>query len=191
MAETENKVLFGLDNVHIAFSNGDGTWENPIHVPGAVELTLDPEGDQNIFYADNIAYYTVNSNAGYTGELSMAKIPNSILARILGWKVDKNGALIEVADGVPTTFALLYDVQGDIKPRHGITYNITANRPSEDWATKEDSTEVNPFVLPYTATAVPMEGIGNVVRASIELGEDNAEAYNGFFKAVYQPVLGE
>lgn len=191
MADAENKVLFGLDKVHIAFSDGQGGYEKPVAVKGAVELTLDPEGDQNIFYADNIAYYTVNSNAGYSGELSMAKIPNEILAKMLGWIVDKNGALVEVADGVPTTFALMYDVQGDIKPRHGVTYNITANRPSEDWSTKEDTTEVNPFVLPYTASAIEVEGIGNVVRANIELTESNKEAYDSFFTKVYMPEKAE
>lgn len=47
-------------------------------------MSIDAEGDQEVFYADNVAYYTANSNAGYSGELEMASIPNDVLAWMLG-----------------------------------------------------------------------------------------------------------
>ena len=48
----ENKVKFGLKNVHYAVrtSGGAGTVKS---VPGAVNLSLSPQGDTNKFYADN------------------------------------------------------------------------------------------------------------------------------------------
>ena len=42
----ENKVAFGLKNVHYALLYKDGvvTFNTPIPLPGAVELTFDPRG---------------------------------------------------------------------------------------------------------------------------------------------------
>ncbi len=33
--------------------------------------------------------------------LTMANLPDEILARMLGWEIDDNGMLVEVADGEP------------------------------------------------------------------------------------------
>ena len=53
----ENKVKFGLSNVHIAkITEEDGaiTYGTPFAMPGAVSLSADPEGETTPFYADNI-----------------------------------------------------------------------------------------------------------------------------------------
>lgn len=187
MADEKNKVLFGLSNAHAAFQEAVG-WGEPKPMPGSVSLSIDAEGDQEIFYADNIAYYTTNSNAGYTGELEIADVPAEILAEMLGWEIDDNGALVEVADGVPKPFALLFQIQGDKKPRATVMYNVTANRPSEEWNTTEDSTEVTTYTLPFTATPIDVDG-KKVTKAVIEETEANAEKFKTFFTEVYKPVF--
>ncbi|PEP89768.1 phage tail protein, partial [Bacillus toyonensis] len=50
----ENKVSYGLKNVHYArYEVKDGlvTFQTPIPLPGAVELTNEPRGDLIEFYA--------------------------------------------------------------------------------------------------------------------------------------------
>ena len=49
-----NKVKFGLSNCVMAPIKSDGTYDTPIAVPGAVNLSLEPQGDTNDFYADTI-----------------------------------------------------------------------------------------------------------------------------------------
>lgn len=186
MADTNNKVLYGLSNVHVAFATGDGEYSTPVSIPGAVNMTAEPEGDQEVFYADNIAYYTANSNAGTSIELEMSMFPNDVLAKMLGWRVDDNGALIEVADGVPTPFALMFNVQGDQRPRSTVYYNVTANRPSDEWSTTEDSTSVTTSTMPCTATPIVYND-EKIMRAVMEKSETNASIYATFFTKVYMP----
>ncbi len=185
-AQTENKVLFGLSNVHVAKMTGDNKWEAPVHIPGAVNMSIDPEGDQSVFNADNMAYHTTNTNSGYTGELEMALIPNDILAWMLGWKIDNNGALVEVADGVPTPFALLFNVQGDQRVRSAVFYKLTANRPSDEHSTTEDTAEPETTTLPFTVTPIVYNG-ETVTKSVIEKSTENAAVYSTFFTKVYMP----
>ena len=84
---TENKVKFGLSNVHIAkITEAEGaiTYGTPFAMPGAVSLSVDPEGETTPFYADNIKYYIATSNQGYTGDLEIAMTPDEFLIQILG-----------------------------------------------------------------------------------------------------------
>ena len=48
-----NKVKFGLKNCHYAKAtfdeDGNVTYEKPIRMPGAVSLSMDPEGENENF----------------------------------------------------------------------------------------------------------------------------------------------
>ena len=62
MTEAINKVKFGLSNVHIwkiENEEADKTTyaTEAIRLPGAVNLTLAIEGNDNTFYADDIPYF--------------------------------------------------------------------------------------------------------------------------------------
>ena len=93
-----NKVKYGLSNVYYAKatidpSTGAATYDTPVAIKGAVNLSLDPQGELSPFYADNIKYYTVNNNSGYEGDLEIALIPDSFRKDILG-EVEDDGSVI-------------------------------------------------------------------------------------------------
>ena len=185
MAESKNKVRFGLSNVHIAMITESG-FGTPIPIPGAVSLSCDPEGDSEKFFADNGAYYTIVTNSGYTGELEMALIPDSVKVEIFGWEIDKNGALVEIADAVPNPFALLFKVNGDAKNRDNVFYNCTAERPKTEDKTTEDKASPSTEKLPITMIPKNIGG-KNVTKLSIEPSESNATAIADFYKEVLEP----
>ena len=48
-----------------------------VAMPGAVSLSLEPNGEPSNFYADGYAYYTISNNMGYEGDLELAMVPES------------------------------------------------------------------------------------------------------------------
>jgi phi13 family phage major tail protein len=178
-----NKVKFGLSNCYMAVINNDGTYGNPIAIPGAVNLSLEPQGDTNDFYADNYIYFTSTANQGYEGDLEIALIPDTIRTSIMGETVDSNGAYIETANDTFKNFAFGFQVEGDVKARRFWYYNCSMTRPTNASATIEASKE--PQTETLTIKAMP-RATDKLVRVSIEKTEENVNVYNGFFSNVYQ-----
>lgn len=180
MPET-NKVRYGLSNVHVGtVTMGDGapTFSVPKAYPGAVNMTLDAEGEQSIFYADNIAYYVTNSNNGYTGELEMAYLYDWFETEYLGNKESQEGMIVETSD-VPTQMAyIMFQFEGDVNATKYIIYNATFSRPSLEGSTQEDTTEPNTTTIPFTSVPLVTE-FGKIVRAKVP---STASNYATFFK---------
>ena len=183
-----NKVKFGLSEVHIApittvSDQGVYTYGTIFTIPGAVSLSLDPEGDTTDFYADNIKYFTTSANQGYTGSLEMALLNDDFREKILNEAVDSNGAHIEDADYGTNGFALGFQIDGDAANRRFWYYNVTATRPGNSSSTIETSKE--PQTETVDITAAPRIG-DHRVRAVMEKTASNTTAYNAFFSTVYE-----
>ena len=186
MGDTKNKVKFGLSNVHIAKiteTEGQITYGTPFAMPGAVGLSSDPEGDTTPFYADNIKYYIATSNQGYTGDLEIAITPEEFLTQILGQTKDKNGALIESSDDTIARFALMGEIEGDVKKRRFIYFDCTATRPSAEMNTNEDSKEPQTDTISITMSP---RSTDKATKAVIEPNDSNTAIYNKFFDKVYE-----
>ena len=96
MALQKNKVKFGLNKVHWAkitawSDDGVPTFATPVRLPGAVSLSIDANGENENFYADNSVYYVINNNAGYDGDLEVALITTDFATAILGEQLDAGG----------------------------------------------------------------------------------------------------
>ena len=181
----ENKVKFGLSNVHIAKiteENGEITYGTPFAMPGAVSLTADPEGDTTPFYADNIKYYIAVANNGYTGDLEIAITPQEFITQILGQQTDANGALFESSNDVNARFALMGEIDGDQKKRRFVYFDCTAARPSAEMNTIEESKEPQTDTVSITMAA---RSTDNAIKAVIEPTEENKAIYDAFFDSVY------
>lgn len=184
-----NKVKFGLSNVHIApitAASANGfTYDTPFALPGAVNLTLDPEGESADFFGDNVKYFSEYANQGYAGSLEIAMINDDFRTKILGETVDSNGAMIESTDDTIKDFALGFQIDGDKANRKFWFYNVSAQRPSTTGQTIETSKEPTTDTLNITASARISD---NKVRVFMEKSDDNTTAYNSFFGSVYEKV---
>ena len=183
------KVKFGISNLHYAVAteteNGV-TYGTPVAFPGAVSFSADPEGETTPFYADNIVYYQSVSNQGYSGDLEVAKIIDSFATSVLGQIVDTNGALVEKSDGVNKKFALMFQIEEDEKARRVCYYNCTAQRPSTEANTIEESIEPQTDTINITMNP---RATDKMVKAVLPLTNDNVATYNAFFDSVYEPNI--
>ena len=187
MANSKNKVKFNIRNVHYAkltvSETGEVTFAKPVPMPGAVSLSLDPNGEPSVFYADGYAYYTISNNQGYEGDLELALVPESFRTDILKETMDSNSVLIEDATVETEKFALLFEFDGDVKKIRHVLYNCIASRPTIESSTKEDEIEVKTETLYITAS--PLSGGYVKARTSDTTTE---EAYEGWYQAVYLPT---
>lgn len=185
-----NKVQFGLSNVRVAFLTDEaaGTYEAPVAVPGAVKLSLAPEGEESEFYADNVAYFKASSNQGYKGDLEAALIPDAVIAEMLGWQLDDNDALVEIQDGAQKPFALLFEVDGDANAKRFAYFKCLAARPTNEHDTKGKALEPKTQTLSITVMPITLDG-EIVIKSAIERNVANATVYDAWYTAVTVPVF--
>lgn len=189
----KNKVRYGLRNVHVcAITENAGaiTYNTPVAWKGAKSLTLDPEGDTNTYYADNTAYFTTNTNNGYSGSLEMSEIPEEIEKMIFNTVTTEEGNLAEDANVLPNNVALMFQFEGDVSATKHIFYKVVFARPNVEGETKEESTD--PKTTSMDITAVPVEqGDHQWVKSKCRKGDTNYESFFTTAPTLPTPKAGE
>lgn len=184
---TKNKVKFGLKNVHYALltvsEEGAVSFGAPVPIPGAVSMSLSPQGETETFYADDIAYYVSTANNGYQGDLEFALLPDSFRRDVLREVEDETDhVLVEKSTAEPQPFALLYQFTGDQQASLRVLYNCAAARPSEASSTIKNTK--TPTTDTLSLTASPLAN-GNIKAKTTADTPD--EIKKNWFKSVWQP----
>ena len=185
----KNKVKFNICNVHYALITADEagkvSFAKPVAMPGAVSLSLEPNGEPSNFYADGYAYYTISNNMGYDGDLELAMVPESFRTDVLKEALDNNKVLLENANVETENFALLFEFDGDVKKIRHVLYHCSAARPKIESKTNEEEIEVQTETLALNASPLA----NGYVKA--RTGDDTtAEVYASWYDAVYLPAEG-
>lgn len=189
-----NKIKFGLKNVHYAMATetynpatGWSTTYGAVRAwAGAVNITLDPQGDNTNFYADDGVYAVIGNNNGYSGDFESALIPEAVETAILNRSLDANGIISESADDANTTnyFALMFEFTGDDSGKRYVFYRCALTRPTVAGQTKADSIDVQTESV--TITATPRLDADRLTMA--HTGDTTTSAvYDAWYSAVYVP----
>lgn len=189
-----NKVKYGIKNVHYAVgteaADGSMTYATPKRLRGARSLSLEPQGENTPFYADDVNYFTSNSNAGYQGDLELALIPEDFLVDVLGFKADTNGIVYEDTNAPVVPFALLFEFDGDENAVKYAMYHCTATRPSVASSTRTETTEPQTETITVTATSVYNSALDCYIPKAYCTSTQETQ-YAAWYGAVYQPVATE
>lgn len=182
-----NKVKFGLKNVYYAKATVTGstvTYATPVAIPGAVNLSMDAQGEETNFYADDTKYYNVTNNTGYSGSLEVAKLPETFYTDIFGYSADTDSVIFEDAEVEPSQFALLFEFAGDANKVRHCLYLCSASRASVSSGTLTESKEPVTDTLNLTASPLPLDSNGmRIVRSKCVEGDSE---YSTWFSAVHQ-----
>lgn len=177
-----NKVKYNLKNVHYAVATTGG-YTTPVAIPGAVNLTLDPQGDDYVFYADGLRYFEYHTNNGYSGTLEMALIPEDFKKDVLG-EVVTGGKVFELDDVQVVNFALGFQIDGDQNDNLYWFYNCSASRPSVAGQTKEESIEVNTETLNISNSPDPRITINSKHPTKVRNASTSTTTSTQWFAAV-------
>lgn len=185
---TENKIKYGLKNVHYAVitpgEEGAVTFGAPVRIPGAVNLSLQAQGDETKFYADDIAYYVTTANDGYSGDLEIAVVPDSFRKDVLKEEEDETDMVLVEKSNVETApFALLFEFDGDMKATRHVLYNCSCGRPSITSSTVNNAK--TPSTDTLTVTASPLSDGRVKAKTTSKTPE---EKYNGWYQSVWEPA---
>ncbi|PFM50185.1 phage tail protein [Bacillus cereus] len=187
----ENKVVFGLKKVHYSVISEDETGKITYgtvgKLPGAVEMKLEPKGEQTDFYADDSNYYTESSNQGYEGTLNIANITEAFRTEVLGEILDEADKVItEISNAKIKKIALMFEFDGDVKATRHVLYNVSVSRPSVGSSTKSDKTEPTTTELKFVASQHPEK---LTVKTSTTAGTP-ADIYDAWYTKVYEKKVG-
>lgn len=174
-----NKVVFGVSNLHVGLYNvsttGTVTLGTPFAVPGTVNISIEPDSEENKFYADNVAYWTSYSDNGLTGEIENAFFPDDFKTTFMNYVALSNGGIAQIKGQQNKPVYIEFQAEGDQHARRGIFYNVTLGQITREFSTTEDSIEPATATLPFTVNGDNKTG---VTRAAFTEG---ASAYSTMF----------
>lgn len=185
----KNRVKFGLKRCYYAKAtiadDGSATYDTPKPIKGARTLSMDPSGDNEPFYADDIVYYMAGAGGARNGSLEVALIPDDFKKDILGYFEDADGVLVEPANPAVVNFALLFEFSGDAHGIRHVLYNCMAGAVSVSGSTKEATNTPQPESISLSSTSVYNAALQKDV-SKAECGPDKATKYNAWYEDVHQ-----
>lgn len=176
-----NKVTYGLKNVYYskATEGTDGKWTftTPVTLPGAQEFTNDIVGGSTNVNADDQIILSLSQLAGRTLTLKLTELTDEFKVDILGYKKLTNGNIVEITNAQPVTFALGFEIQGDLKARRIWFYLCSVTPINESSKTKADSIEVNAITLNITSKPIAINSKYSTTHVTSCLGDANYETF--------------
>lgn len=183
----ENKVQFGLSDVHIGLytvsETGEMTLGKPDKLPGAVSLSMDPETMELEFYADNVKYYAQKSDNGFTGTLEVAKFPNSIKTKYMGYAETEDGGVANLKGVQKPAVYIVFQAEGDAQKSRGMLLNVSMGPIKHEHKTTEDKVDVETDSVDITVVGDNKTGL-----VLVEYAQDSA-GYATLFTAPTAPKL--
>lgn len=185
----DNKVVFGISNLHFGTytvsDQGEVTLGPPYHLPGTVNMSLDAESEQNVFHADNVAYWTGYSDNGYTGTLENALFTDDFKTQFMNFIELDDGGIAQIKGMQSKPVYIMFQSEGDQESRRGILYNVSLGQINRKYATTEDTIEPQTATLDFTVSGDNGTGIVQVCYPK------SSETYDTMFDTPPVPALPE
>lgn len=159
-----NKVEFGISNLHVGTytvsTSGTVTMGSPYHQAGAVSFAPEENSESNVFYADNVAYWSGYSGGTFEGDLEVAMFSDSFKTQFLGYITKaSDGGLALVKNATKPSVYIAFQVEGDDESRRVIMYNCSLGGITREYSTEEESIEPATETISVTVAGDNKTGI--------------------------------
>lgn len=182
-----NKVEFGISKLHVGTysvsDEGVVSLGTPYAQKGAVHVSVEPNGDTNKFYADNVVYYSSKSAQGFEGEIEVAKFDDDFKTKFLNAVELDDGGIADIKGAAQTPVYFMFETDGDAEKRRVIVYNVTLGDIQREYNTIEEDREPVTEKIDITVTGDNKTGITKVVYAP------EASGYDSMFTTPPVPAL--
>lgn len=183
-----NKVEFGISNLYIGTytdSAGTVTLGTPYHQAGAVSFSPETQSENNVFYADNVAYWSGYTGGTMEGDLEVAMFDDAFKTQFLGYVNLTNGGIAATKTAIKPPVYIAFQVEGDVESRRCILYNCSLGDISREYNTIEE--QKGPTTETIGVTCVGDNNTG-VTMAVLKPGDSG---YATLFTAPTAPAIQE
>lgn len=179
----EEKVLYGLSNVHVAvWDKSAKAYSIPKAVKGAVSLELKPLEDKAEARLDGGYKRTITQRfRGYDGTIEFQVAPLWFYEDVFGDSIDENGIITASFKTISTHFALLAQFESDQGGRRFVFYHCNCFRPGIKQETVSDKIKTN--TVQFNIEIRPRISDNQIV--SFTSKDTSTDSYNNWFTLVY------
>lgn len=188
-------ATIGLDLPHyakITMQDGVENYGTPAVLAKAITANINIEAPDSDLYADDGIDETVGGFVSGTLSLNVNDLAPSVLADLLGVRIDENGVVVSSAEDISNEVAIAFRaLKGNGKYRYFWLYRVKFSVPSTALATKNNSVT---FQTPTIEGKIMRR---NKVddqdkhpwKAEVTEGDTGVSSttINGWFDAVYEP----
>lgn len=188
-------ATIGLDLPHyakITMQDGVETYGTPAVLAKAITANINIEAPDSDLYADDGIDETVGGFVSGTLSLNVNDLAPSVLADLLGVRVDENGVVVSSAEDISNEVAIAFRaLKGNGKYRYFWLYRVKFSVPSTALATKNNSIT---FQTPTIEGKIMRRNKVDYQdkhpwKAEVTEGDTGVSSttINGWFDAVYEP----
>ncbi|WP_270940881.1 major tail protein [Romboutsia lituseburensis] len=151
MAKNYNeKIVFGMSNIHVATVNEDGTFGVPVSILGAKAVEASFESGEQVIHADNKAVYSDKRITKGSGKLSVLGLTTDEKCLLAGTENMSGGFAINATTNAPSLALLFEQDKADGGKLLNVIYNVQFSIPSISAVTTEEEMEEQIAELDFT-----------------------------------------
>ena len=186
----------GLDKPYFSIitedANGQETYGEPEGMAKAIQVGLTVNTSTATLYADDGADETVNEFVNGTLSMGLNDLLSTVAAKMLGARVDQNGALVTSTEDIAPYVAVGFRAKKpNGKYRYFWLYRVKFGVPSTNLATKGESITFQTPTIEGTIMRRNKPDTQGKHPWKTEVTEGDAgvaaETISGWFNAVYEP----
>ncbi|QYE96663.1 major tail protein [Paraclostridium sordellii] len=158
MATYNEKIIFGMKNIHLATIEDEGSFGVPVKVLGAKAVEASFESSEKVIHADNMAVYSDKRIKTGQGKLSVLGLTTNEKCLMAGTKNMSGGFAVNQSTNAPRLALLFEQDKADGGKLLNVIYNVQFSIPGINAVTTEGEVEEQLYEIDFSCLPELSEG---------------------------------